>query len=107
MLVEKIVPNGVGSARPPANVRPPGAVWQALQLPMAASSAPRLMRAASKLRASVIPIGSIEGRQTSAMRIAAIAARRAATPTRNPRAVMDAPQLEASNGEARALGSQP
>src|SRR5262245_18537606 len=41
MLVAWMVPNGVGSGRPPANGFPPAVVWQTPQLPIAASSAPR------------------------------------------------------------------
>ena len=36
-----IAPNGVCSARPPANGLPPGAVWQAMQSPIVASALPR------------------------------------------------------------------
>src|SRR5258705_13666412 len=47
MLEEKIVPNGVGTGRPPAKALPPRTVWQSLQLPIAARSRPRLTIAAS------------------------------------------------------------
>jgi len=36
MLEEKIVPNGVGTGRPPVKLLPPRTVWQSLQLPVAA-----------------------------------------------------------------------
>jgi len=47
MLVAKTVPKGVAMGRPPAKGRPPEAVWQVLQLPIAASSAPRATSASS------------------------------------------------------------
>src|ERR1700739_3961669 len=45
--------------RPPANSDPPGAVWQTAQSPSAASSAPRLIKPASKLVADGGVIGAI------------------------------------------------
>jgi len=57
------VPNGVGSASPPAKGLPPGAVWQVAQLPIAASSAPVSTSAGSKLAAAGGSTGSIAGRQ--------------------------------------------
>src|SRR5262249_48632086 len=48
------------------NARPPGAVWQVMQLPIAASSPPRLTRAASKLPGAGRRTGSIAGRHASA-----------------------------------------
>ena len=41
MLVDTTVPNGVSTARPPANAVPPSAVWQCTQLPSPASWPPR------------------------------------------------------------------
>ncbi|MGY3649439.1 hypothetical protein ACVWW2_004730 [Bradyrhizobium sp. LM4.3] len=38
-----MVPNGVGMAWPPANRRPSGAVWQAVQSPARARYSPRAM----------------------------------------------------------------
>src|SRR3954469_61151 len=43
MLEVYSVPNGVGMARPPANRRPSGAVWQAVQSPARARYSPRAM----------------------------------------------------------------
>ena len=37
-----MAPNGVCSARPPANGVPPGVVWQAMQSPAATSALPRV-----------------------------------------------------------------
>ena len=63
---EKIVPNGVGTGRPPANALPPRNVWQLLQLPMAASSRPRLTMSASKAGACGRSIADIAGRHMTA-----------------------------------------
>src|ERR1700736_3885316 len=61
-----MVPNGVGTPRPPANGRPPGTVWHVAQLPIAASSPPRLTSAGSKLPAAGGRTGSKAGRQAAA-----------------------------------------
>src|ERR1043166_1723637 len=61
-----IVPNGVGRPRPPANGRPPGTVWHVTQLPIAASSPPRLTSAGSQLSAAGRRTGSNTGLQASA-----------------------------------------
>src|SRR5258708_10517075 len=59
---EKIVPNGVGTGSPPAKFLPPRTVWQSLQLPIAARSRPRLIRAASKDCGAGGSIAAIAGR---------------------------------------------
>src|SRR5271168_5302317 len=61
-----MVPNGVGTGKPPAKVLPPFTVWQSLQLPMAAKSRPRLTSAGSKDGGAGGSIASIAGRQTTA-----------------------------------------
>src|SRR3954447_11488597 len=71
MLEEKIVPNGVGTGRPPAKFLPPRTVWQSLQLPIAASSRPFLMRAAAKDCAAGGSIAASAGRQAIAKAAAA------------------------------------
>src|SRR4051794_39548430 len=43
MLDVNSVPNGVGMARPPANVLPSGALWQAMQSPARARYSPLAM----------------------------------------------------------------
>ncbi len=72
---EKIVPNGVGTGRPPAKLLPPRTVWQSLQFPIAVSSRPRLMRSASKDCRPGGSIAAIAGRQTTAKTVAAPAIR--------------------------------
>src|SRR5271168_4160867 len=61
-----MVPNGVGTGKPPAKALPPLTVWQSLQLPIAARSRPRLTSAGSKDCAGGGSIPSIAGRQTTA-----------------------------------------
>jgi hypothetical protein len=68
MLVEKIVPNGVGRGNPPANGLLGSAVWQVLQPPIAAKSAPPLMVWWSLVDASPAEIGAIAERQVHASR---------------------------------------
>src|SRR5262245_46258767 len=48
MLVPYTVPKGVSSGRPPADDRPPTAVWHTWQLPSAESCAPLATSAGSK-----------------------------------------------------------
>src|ERR1700740_1491112 len=48
ILVEKIVPKGVATGKPPVKFLAPRTVWQSLQLPSAASSRPRLTSSGSK-----------------------------------------------------------
>src|SRR5215216_2672488 len=57
-----MVPNGVGSARPPANAlfRP---AWQTLQLPIRASSAPRSLSSGSNEDASGGVVSAMAGSQ--------------------------------------------
>src|SRR5438132_2672454 len=71
MFDEKIVPNGVGTGRPPAKFLPPRTVWQSLQLPIAARSRPRLTRAASKASGPGGSTAAIAGRHTIAKAAAA------------------------------------
>src|SRR3954452_19064295 len=61
-----MVPNGVGTGRPPANALPPRRVWQSPQLPVAASARPRLTRAVSKDCGAGGSIAAIAGRQMTA-----------------------------------------
>src|SRR5271168_5503565 len=61
-----MVPNGVGTGKPPAKALPPGTVWQSLQLPIAARSRPRLTSAGSKDCGAGGSIPSIAGRQATA-----------------------------------------
>src|ERR1700716_231007 len=63
---EKIVPNGVGTGSTPAKSLSPRAVWQSLQLPMAAKSRPRLTRAASNDCGTGGSIAAIAGRHAIA-----------------------------------------
>src|SRR5437868_10024279 len=99
-----MVPNGVGNGKPPANVRPPGAVWQVLQFPMAASSAPRLTSAGSKLLVSGGAIGSSEGRHAAATNPTATANKRTATaPTVLRRVICAHPQ----RGDICAIDAEP
>src|SRR5439155_686394 len=79
MLEEKIVPNGVGTGRPPAKFLPPRTVWQSLQLPIAARSRPFLTRAGSKDCAAGGSIAASAGRQAIA-KPAAAARNRVRTP---------------------------
>src|SRR3954453_12215196 len=85
MLVDQIVPNGVGIARPPALTAPPAAVWQTAQLPSAASCAPFAIVAAEYVDGSGRATGAI-ARPGSARTLilttaAAIAAALANAPT--------------------------
>ena len=66
MLEEKIVPNGVGTGRPPAKLLPPRTVWQSLQFPIAASSRPRLTRLVSNDCGLGGSIAAIAGRHATA-----------------------------------------
>src|SRR5215831_4771187 len=66
ILEEKIVPNGVDTRRPPARFLPPRTVWQSLQLPIAASSRPRLTISGSKDCGAGGSIAAIDGRQAMA-----------------------------------------
>src|SRR3984893_6664336 len=66
MLLEKIVPKGVGSARPPAKGRPDRVMWQSLQLPMADNSAPTWTVRRSAFGIPPGEMGSIAGRQVQA-----------------------------------------
>src|ERR1019366_4137694 len=63
---EKMVPNGVGTGRPPAKDLPPRTVWQSLQLPIAASSRPRLTRTVSNDCGAGGSIAAIAGRHAIA-----------------------------------------
>jgi hypothetical protein len=58
MLVVWMVPNGVGSASPPANGSPLALVWQAAQLPNPASSLPCSTRSRSNADGSGRAIGA-------------------------------------------------
>src|SRR6476660_2426331 len=66
MFEEKMVPNGVGTGKPPAKALPPRTVWQSLQLPIAARSRPRLTRFASKDCGAGGSIAGIAGRHATA-----------------------------------------
>src|ERR1700733_5962373 len=66
-----MVPNGVGTGKPPAKALPPGAVWQSLQLPMVARSRPRLTSAGSKDCGAGGSIAPIAGRQATAKAVIA------------------------------------
>src|SRR6202012_2297243 len=68
-----MVPNGVGTGRPPAKLGPPRTVWQSLQLPIAASSRPRLMSAGSNEAGAGGSIAAIAGRHATAKPAAAAA----------------------------------
>src|SRR5665213_3439015 len=74
-----MVPNGVGTGRPPAKFWPPRTVWQSLQLPIAARSRPRLTRAGSKDAGADGSIAAIAGRHATAKPTAAPAIRMTAT----------------------------
>src|SRR5580692_262146 len=63
---EKMVPNGVGTGKPRAKALPPGAVWQSLQLPIAARSRPRLTSGGLKDCGAGGSVPSIAGRQATA-----------------------------------------
>src|SRR3981189_1576070 len=79
MFEEKIVPNGVGTGRPPAKLLPPRTVWQSLQLPIAARSRPRLTKAASKDCGVGGSTAAIAGRHAIAKAATAPAIKSAAT----------------------------
>src|SRR6266576_6382821 len=59
-----MMPNGVGTASPPAKSLPPRTVWQSLQLPIAARSRPRLTRAGAKDCGEGDSIAAIAGRHS-------------------------------------------
>src|SRR3954454_2225835 len=61
-----MVPNGVGTGKPPAKALPPRTLWQSLQLPIAASTRPRLTSAASKDAGAGGSIAAIAGRHMTA-----------------------------------------
>src|ERR1700712_3220273 len=61
-----MVPNGVGTGKPPAKSFAPRTVWQSLQLPTAASSRPRLTSAGSNDCAAGGSIAAIGDRQLTA-----------------------------------------
>ena len=73
------MPNGVGTGSPPAKSLPPRTVWQSLQLPIAASSRPRLTSAASNDCGAGGSIAAIAGRQLTANAAAAPPINSAAT----------------------------
>src|ERR1700752_2935278 len=79
MLAENTVPNGVGTASPPAKLLPPRIVWQELQLPVAASSRPRLMSATSKDCGAKGSIAPSAGRQVTITAVTAPPASNTAT----------------------------
>src|ERR1700761_6264536 len=66
-----MVPNGVGTGRPPAKLPPPRAVWQSLQLPSDASSRPCFTRAGSNVCGAGGSIAAIAGRHATANAAAA------------------------------------
>src|ERR1700744_219253 len=66
-----MVPNGVGTGRPPAKLPPPRTVWQSLQLPIAASSRPCLINAGSNDADVGGSIAAIAGRHVMAKPAAA------------------------------------
>src|SRR5947209_10309948 len=66
-----MMPNGVGTGKPPAKSLAPRSVWQSLQLPIAASSRPRLTCAGSNDRGAGGSIAAIAGRHASATAAAA------------------------------------
>src|SRR5665213_44932 len=74
-----MMPNGVGTGSPPAKFLPPRNVWQAPQLPIAASSRPCLTSAASKDFGAGGSIGAIAGRHAIANAAAVPPTSRAAT----------------------------
>src|SRR5580700_4258848 len=80
ILEEKIVPNGVGTGKPPAKLLPPRTVWQSLQLPIAASSRPRLTRFASNDCGAGGSTAANAGRHVSEIAAAAPAISNPATP---------------------------
>src|ERR1700761_9458196 len=61
-----MVPKGVGTGRPPENAFAPRVGWQSLQLPMAASSRPRLTSAGSNDDGAGTSMAAIAGRQVMA-----------------------------------------
>src|SRR3954454_8093774 len=61
-----MVPNGVGTGRPPAKSFSPRRVWQSAQLPVAASARPRLTSAGSNDCGAGGSMAAIAGRQTIA-----------------------------------------
>ena len=73
------MPNGVGTGRPPAKLAPPRTVWQSLQLPIAASSRPRLTKAGSNDAGAGGSIAAIAGRHATAKPAATPAIRTTAT----------------------------
>src|SRR5580698_4897496 len=56
-----MVPNGVGTGSPPAKLARPRTVWQSLQLPIAASSRPRLTSAGSNEPGAGCSMAAIAG----------------------------------------------
>src|SRR5436853_6197698 len=61
-----MVPNGVGTGKPPAKSLAPRTVWQSAQLPVAASARPRLTSAGSNDCGDGCSIAAIAGRQITA-----------------------------------------
>src|ERR1700737_922395 len=85
MLVEKIMPNGVSMARPPALTALFALVWQTAQSPSAASCRPRAMVAAENTDASGCAIGAIDRHGSTAAAMPPTAAPSAAAPASAPR----------------------
>src|SRR5262245_42686478 len=75
-----MTPNGVSSARPPALVTPPTAVWQTRQSPSAASCWPRAMVDAENTEGSGRAIGAIARHGSAAVPMAMAVAHAAARP---------------------------
>src|SRR5215470_10149283 len=75
-----MMPNGVSSARPPALIAPPKAVWQTMQSPSAASCWPRAMVAAENTDGSGRAIGAIARHGRAAVPMAIAVAQTAARP---------------------------
>src|ERR1700751_3713793 len=104
ILVEKIVPNGVATGKPPVKFLAPRTVWQSLQLPSAASSRPRLTSSGSKDCGGGGSIAAITRRQTSAPPTAAPAMTSAArTPPMMPDLAIRACGLFPGSQHDRAL----
>jgi hypothetical protein len=74
-----MVPNGVGTGRPPAKSLSPRTVWQSLQLPIAARSRPCLTSALSNDGGVVGSIAAIAGRHMTANAAIALAITATAT----------------------------
>ena len=81
ILLPNTVPNGVGTATPPAQAAPSCVLWQAAQLPIAASCAPRSIAAGSNAARGGAATGDIVGCDDNAATTMAAAATTTSTMT--------------------------